>query len=210
MTQKRGMYISLRWSRCPPRPVQTALPTLFRFVIAHSRWRRMKFEEGGMIVAYIGINSCNASAVSEYRKWTKTQDEARRRSLRVFHVPAKKWPAVLRTRDNYNIKPTRAVFSASLFSFCFTFRRTGALVLSCVVALLPLPPLPSQSPLQLPPRYALWIVIYSPIYFKEPISFVQPPIWRFTPDRYTLWLWQLDEFLCIYGKSGNALTNKGI
>lgn len=65
------------------------------------------------------VYTSNTESVLKCWRCTPVQD----RWLRVFHVPAKKWPTVLRARDNYNVKPT---VSASLFSFFpsfyFTFR----------------------------------------------------------------------------------------
>lgn len=65
------------------------------------------------------VYTSNTESVLKCWRCTPVQD----RWLRVFHVPAKKWPTVLCARDNYNVKPT---VSASLFSFFpsfyFTFR----------------------------------------------------------------------------------------
>lgn len=66
-------------------------------------------------------------------------------SLRVFHVPAMKWPAVLCARHNYNVKPSVFSLPPSFLSFLLSILRSGR----CTGSKLPWL-LPRQSPAQLP------------------------------------------------------------
>lgn len=88
----------------------------------------------------------------EYRKCTKmlTRHAGSRSasgvvaSLRVFHVPAMKWPAVLCARHNYNVKPSVFSLPPSFLSFLLSILRSGR----CTGSKLPWL-LPRQSPAQL-------------------------------------------------------------
>lgn len=66
-------------------------------------------------------------------------------SLRVFHVPAMKWPAVLCARHNYNVKPSVFSLPPSFLSFHLSILRSGRCTGSKLPSLLP-----RRSPAQLP------------------------------------------------------------